>query len=238
MSTTWINRGHLYAPHVTPVILDFNFMVSASDTAGLGIINGSLKGQGVQNVFMHTTATAGKGPNGFLNPNPAVGYAVIQLADNFSRLYCANVTGAYALSGTSLAVDATALTVGAPYTITAVGTSTAADWLALGLPPGVVPAVGASFIAKVTGSGSGSGTVQAPLGTGVVTDFSIVGNPSADLSPIPVGGSPNVGGWLILQFLAPTSSSVTTQIPTAPPSGCMVEVELYLSQSSVFIAGE
>ena len=85
MSTTWINRGHLYCPHVTPVLVDCNFVVDPTNGNGLGIRN--LKGQGVQNVFMHTSATPGKGPNGLLNPNPASGLIMIQFADNFTRYY-------------------------------------------------------------------------------------------------------------------------------------------------------
>lgn len=234
MATTWINRGHFYVPHVTPVLVDCNFTVANADAGGLGITG--LKGQGVQNVFMHTTQTPGKGPNGKTNPNPAAGYIIVQLSDNFSRLYLANTSLLSPLSGSSLVVNATALTAGVVYVITAVGTSTAADWLALGVPPGVTPAVGVAFTALVTGTGSGSGTVQAIAAAGSgITHMEIVGTPSTSLGPIPVGGSPNVGGWLALACFAETAS---VNAIAAPANGTVIRLGFYLSQSSVTIAGE
>jgi hypothetical protein len=241
MSTTFINRGHFYAPHVKPVLIDCNFVVDTSNGNGLGIRN--LKGQGVQNVFMHTTASPGKGPNGQLNPNPAVGFALIQLADNYQRYFGGFDGFVSPLSGSSLNVDAidAALTARKAYVITSVGTSTAADWLALGVPAGVTPAVGVSFIALVTGAGVGSGTVQAPAASNIIS-IEVVGDPNLSLGPIPVGGSPNVGGWILVQFLAPTITSSTIMnnplIPTAPAAGSGVGLSFYLSQSSVTVLGE
>jgi hypothetical protein len=99
----------------------------------------------------------------------------------------------------SVAVDATALVVGNRYTITAVGTSTAADWTTLGLPTGVFAAIGVSFIAAATGAGSGSGTVQEygnsywyqvaginGSGTGTFTNTDPNGFPLV-VSPAPIG---------------------------------------------------
>jgi hypothetical protein len=53
-----------------------------------------------------------------------------------------------------------------------------------------------------------------------------------------MGGSPNVGGWIIVQFLAATSSSVTTLIPTAPAAGSVVGMSFFVDQSSILIAGD
>jgi len=227
MATTWINRGHLYAPHVTPVIADVNFIVAPANTGGLGVTN--VNGQAVANVFMNTTATPGKGPNGQLNPNPAAGNILIQMADNYTRLYSMSATFQSPLSGTNLAVNATALTVGAAYVISVLGTSTAADWLALGVPSGVTPAVGVSFIAKVTGSGSGSGQVQVPATAGSNIDhLEIVGTPQLSLGPNPLGPSPNVGGWILL-------SAQKANALTAPATGTRIYIEMYLNQSSVTV---
>lgn len=237
MSTTWINRGHFYVPHVTPVLVDCTFQVSASDTGGLGIIAGSLQGQGVSNIFMHTSATPGKGPNGKLNPNPAAGYIVAQLADNFSKMYLIGHELRGPLSGSNVAVNTTSLTPGALYVITVVGTSTAADWLALGVPPGVIPAVNVAFVAAVSGSGSGSGQVQTQSISGI-SHIEGVGSPTLSLSPVPVGGSPNVGGWIYMSCLAASSTSVTTMIPTAPTLGSTIRLSFYMSQSTVKVLGE
>lgn len=235
MSTTWINRGHFYVPHVTPVLVDCNFVVTP--TNGLGVT--SLKGQGVQNVFMHTSTTPARGPNGYLNPNPANGIILVQLADNFSK-YFGGFQGVQGpLTGSNINIDLSdaALTVGVDYVITALGTSTAADWVAVGLPPGVTAALGVSFVAKATGAGTGTGTVKVQAVSGIST-FEQTGNPSLSLGPVPVGGSPNVGGWLIYKALGATSSSVTTLIATAPATGSVISMAFYMSQSSVVVAGE
>lgn len=237
MATTWINRGHLYAPHVMPVIADCQFTVTP--TNGLGITN--LKGQAVQNVFMHTSTTPAHGNNNVLNPNPQAGVILVQLSDNFSRLYSCTATLISPNSGTPLNVDASdaALTVGNLYVITSVGTSTAADWRALGVPAGITPAVGVSFIAKATGAGTGTGTVQAPAAAGsTLNHIELVGDPTTMLAPVPVGGSPNVGAWIMLRTLAATAAGTTTLVNTAPAAGTVIKLEMYLNQSSVTVAGE
>lgn len=239
MSTTWINRGHFYVPHVTPVLVDCNFLVDASNVNGLGI--SALKGQGVQNVFMHTSQTPGKGTNGQLNPNPATGYIYVQLADNFSRYYGGFNSFISPLTGTPINVDASdaALTANLIYVIQTLGTTTAADWIALGVPPGVTPAVGVPFVAKATGAGVGTGTVELSAAAGsTINHIEIVGNPNLSLSPIPVGGSPNFGGWLMFKCLAATNSSTTTLIAAAPAAGSSINLAFYMSQSSVTVLGE
>lgn len=226
MSTTWINRGHFYAPHVTPVLADVTFTVASTNTNGLGIT--SLKGQAVANVFMHTTQTPGRGPNGQLNPNPAAGYILVQLADNYSQSYLQLNSITTPNSGSNV----TATTAGLAYTITGLGTATAAQWLAAGVPPGVTPAVGVSFIAKATGTIGGSATVQVPLTAHSGIDhMETVGVTNLSLSPKPVGGSPNVGGWILLACLLDTAL-------TAPTDGTVISLGAYLNQSSVTVKGE
>lgn len=281
MATTWINRGHLYAPHVTPVIADCRFTVTP--TNGLGIT--ALKGQAVQNVFMHTSTTPSAGPNGLVNPNPAAGIIMVQLADNYTQIYGCDATISSPNSGTPILVIASgaALSVGSLYVITLLGTSTAADWIALGVPRGVTPAIGVAFVALATGAGTGSGAVQAPATAGSAIDHvELVGSPTTMLGPVPVGGSPNVGAWIMLRAMAKTvSGTAAAQIltmasytpagtnngasppifagtpavltgtnaasaitatsvnaQTAPATGSIIRLCLYLNQSSVQIAGE
>lgn len=224
MSTTWINRGHLYAPHVTPVIVDCNFVVDSANGNGLGIRN--LKGQGVQNVFMHTSATPGLGPNGQLNPNPAAGYILVQLADNFSRYY-----GGFAgWEGPVTSPSQTSVTAGNPYIITSLGGSTSANFKAVGKPAGIPAAVGVSFIANTSAAIVGGGTVGSPSSAGI-DHLEGVGDPNTTLSPIPVGGSPNVGGWLLFQADLNTT-------PTAPSDNSVISLAMYMNQSSVNVDGE
>ena len=359
------NGGRQYSFLNRPVLIDCNFIVDSTNGNGLGIR--SLKGSGVKNVFMNTSATAGKN-RGYTNPNPAAGYALVQLDNNYNR-YCGGYSGFVSpLSGSTLAINATALTAGLPYVIVSVGhgtagaatiapvadssgslastwfsvydsygntfivwfsvsgvgtapsgvngilvqqsistndtaatigadlvitlenllsapgsatksftatgtttvtiTSTAnvplagipadgviptgftmaltkyktnlANWQGVGVPAGVVPSVGTSFIATHTGDATGGGStglVELALVSGI-TSVEVIGDPNASLGPIPMGGSPNKGGWVLVQFLAPTSSSVTTAIPTAPAAGSVVGMSFYVEAGSATIDGE
>lgn len=232
-NTFFANVGRIFAPHNAPVLLDCNFVVDSANGNGLGIRN--LKGPKIANVFMNTSATPGVGNNGVVNPNPAAGIIMVQLGSNYSRFYL----GAYGiispLSGSNLAVNATNLTVGKVYVITSLGTSTAADWVTLGVGKGLTPAVGLSFIAAATGAGSGSGQVQASVPSGITT-IETLGDPN--LSIAPNVGLQSGGAMVLSQILAPTSSSVTTLIPTAPPTGTVIALSFYLSNSSVLVSGE
>src|SRR6266403_176514 len=117
------NFGKFYSMLSKPVLVDCSVGVDADDAAGLGTFN--LKGQGAENVFMHTSATAGKGNGGYLNPNPATGIVLIQLSYNYAKYY----GGAYNLqppvTGSAIAINGSALTAGQPYIITSVGHGTA-----------------------------------------------------------------------------------------------------------------
>src|SRR5258708_29063895 len=82
--------GKIYSMHTKPVLWDCNFVVDSANGNGLGIR--SLKGPMIQNVFMHTSASAGPGnsnpatPNVIItNPNPPAGYIIIQFQDNYNR---------------------------------------------------------------------------------------------------------------------------------------------------------
>jgi hypothetical protein len=104
------------------------------------------------------------------------------------------------------------------------------DWVAVGLPPGVTPATGASFVATATGAGGSTGTAIA-VGISGITSMEVIGNPSSSLAPQPTGPSPHVGGWILVQCLAPTSTSTTTLIPTAPTNGSVVGMCFYVDQN-------
>ncbi len=370
------NYGKFYSFLSKPVLVDLQFTVTP--TNGLGIT--ALKGQGVENVFMYTSTTPTVGPNGYLNPNPAAGYALIQLSYNYNRFYGGFSGAVSPVTGGELAIDASALTPGLPYVITTVGHATAgaatidpvadssgnlagtyfslfdaygntfiiwftvdsvgirpnlgpeadygtqglhyvqqdipvnesaanigtalavtiaaqpsgisglfsftaagtttvtvtstgtglqfagipmdgvspldtgftfaltkyttnlSDWQAVGLPKGVVPAVGVSFIATATGystGGASTGKVKA-VGTSAITDIEVIGDTNLSLNPIPMGGSPNAGGWVLVQFMAPLftynagtpSSSTNVMTPTAPTTGSIVRMTFYVEQGT------
>lgn len=369
------NGGRFYSFLNRPNLIDCNFVVDSANGNGLGIR--SLKGAGVQNVFMHTSAGPGRGANGILNPNPAPGYALVQLMNNYNR-YCGGYGGFVAPPSGSLAINGAALTVGNPYVIISVGHATAGtatitavadvagslastwfklydsygntlilwfsvsgvgsapvgvsgsliqvsihtndtaatvasqlvlvienilaaqpgniqapagvdsftasalgavvtvvstqtnpigplpggpmdgtiptgftfalvdyssnlqDWQGVGLPAGVVPAVGASFIATATGYSTGGGStglVANPNASAELT-ISVVGDPNQTISPIPMGGSPNVGGLILVQMNAATAAGVTTPVATAPVDGSVVGLSFYVEAGSILIQGE
>lgn len=205
-----------------PVTVDCNFNVQPADSAGLGIT--SLKGQGVKNVFMHTSTTPGSN-NGVLNPNPANGIIMVQLADNFFKLYQSFASFHAPNSTATTSSVANVINV-----ITVLGTATAAQWLAVGLPPGVVAAVGVPFIATTAAviGGSAQTAIVAAAGAGV---DHIENSGSLSLAPIPVGGSPNVGGYLYF-------SAYKNTVLTAPATGTIIRLSFYMSQSSVVVSGE
>jgi hypothetical protein len=294
MATTWINRGHFYAPHVRPVLVDCNFVVDSTNGNGAGTRN--LKGQGVQSVFMNTSAAftgtshtstlidgiasgtgsllvgmpvqgsgipAGTTIQGIVssgsitlsqattssttgsityqapgNPNPPAGYMIVKLADNFNRYYGGFSGYVAPVSGTPILVASAGVTLGDTYVITLVGTTTYAGWVSLGMPPGITPAVGVSFTATATATATGSGVVEtiAPTGSGV-NHIEVVGDPNTTLWPIPVGGSPNVGGILTLVNFASTGSAGVNAI-AAPANGTPVGLAFYLGQSNTPVLGE
>jgi hypothetical protein len=225
MSILYTNRGHFYCPHTRPVLIDCNFIVDSTNGNGLGIRN--LKGQGVKNIFMHTSATPGTGGGGVLNPNPASGLIVVQFSDNYNRYYggFAGFIGPQSTSSTSTVANVINV-------IAVLGTATLAQWLAVGLPPGIIPAVGVAFIA--TSSSVIGGSAQTILNTATGAGIGHIegaGDPNLALGPVPVGGSPNRGGTL-------NFSCYSTNTLTAPANGTAIGMAFYLGQSSVSVKGE
>jgi hypothetical protein len=124
------NGGRFYSNITQPVKVDMNFIVDHANGNGLGIR--SLKSNGwVRNVFMNTSATPGKNDN-YTNPNPAAGYALIQLKQNFNS-YLGGFSGFVSpqstySSGSYLAISGSSMTAGLPYIITSVGSVPAASF--------------------------------------------------------------------------------------------------------------
>lgn len=278
------NRGHFYCPHVKPVMIDCNFIVDSTNGNGFGVR--SLKGQGVDRVYMNssasfagdthtsnlvdgiasgtasllpgmpvqgsgipagtkiqsivdsgsilltqaTTTTVGAGTITYQaigSPNPAAGIIMVKLGDNYMRAYpgYAGFNGPTATSSTSTVANVINV-------ISVLGTATLAQWLAVGLPPGIVPAVGVPFIPTSSAVIGGSASCILATATGSGIDhLESVGNTNLSINPIPVGGSPNVGGYLYYRCYKNTAL-------TAPANGTTIGLVFYLSQSSVLVAGE
>lgn len=225
------SAGKIYSGHVMPVLIDCNFIVDSTNGNGLGIR--SLKGPYVQNVFMHTSATPGKGNSNpatpgipVVNPNPSAGIIVVQLQDKFNRL----LTGDFSIVspvGASQIVTS-GLTVGAPYVITVLGDATAADWLAIGVPAGVLPAVGVSFIAASAGHGAATVSRVAPPSVSGLDSLETIGDSNQAIAPATAGGT---GAQIIMQCL--NAGSLAT-----PANGTVISLSFLLSNSSVMVQGE
>lgn len=212
----------LYQFEAMPVKISCNFIVTPSAAAGIA----SLKGEGVKSVFMNSSSPAGG------NPDPEDGIIQIQLKDNYSRLLGFTASVQSPNDGSAQ----TATTAGRASVITALGSATLAQWRAKGLPVGVTPAVGVCFIATASGTIGGSAAVQRPLPSGI-TNIELCGiaNQAIALSQSNVNG----GSIITLQALVPTvATDVVTMARKAPATGSLIYVDLWLSNSSVVVAGQ
>jgi hypothetical protein len=114
-------------------------------------------------------------------------------------------------------------------------TTLQAAWDSIGLPLGLAPAVNQSFIATATGGAVLSGgTVKAP-GVSGIASVEVIGdaNQSINNQNIAAYG----GAWIMVQFLAATSSSVTTAIATAPANNSVVGMSFFFDGSNVTVDG-
>ena len=229
----YASAGKIYSMHVKPVLLDCNFVVDSANGNGLGIR--SLKGPMIQNVFMHTSASPGLGNSNpatlnvpVLNPNPAAGTIIVQFQDNFNRSFSGCNAIVSPVSGTPL----TSVVANVAYTIVALGTATAAQFQAVGLPKGVTPAIGASFIASASAAIGGSAAVEvaAAAGSGVMS-IETLGDPNATIAPDPTQ-SQGFGAYVILQCRN-NSAAIA-----APADGSVISLQFLLSDSSVQVMGE
>lgn len=221
----WSSGGKLYSMHTSPVQIDCNFNVLA--TAALGISN--LKGPAVSAVYMHSTNATPSGPN------PAAGTIVVRLADNYNKLLtAAHVVLQSPLSGSDVKIDNSAMTAGVAYVISTLGNATAAKWHAIGVPAGVTPAVGVSFIALSNGGAGNTLTsrvqTSAAAGSGIAS-IEILGNSDLAIAPDPTA-SQGYGAEIILQCRDYAGALAN------PADGSVISLNFLLSNSSVSVAGE
>ncbi len=193
-----LNGKSFYTNVAKPTEINTAFTVTPTNSLGIT----SLKSNGyVNNVFMHTSTTPGAN-NGYTNPNPAAGYALFQLKQNFNKFL--GMTYAFQVpTATDTKIDNSALTVGNVYVITTLGNATAANWLQLGVPPGVTPAVGVTFTALVVGvtgeANTSTSKVQIP-GSSAIEIAEVVGiTDTMTTSSITTYS----GQWVTVQFSKP-----------------------------------
>ena len=186
-----------------------------------------------------TTLTAATFPVvGAGSPNPPAGYIVVVFQDNYNYYYFGTGGAVSPLSGTPITiVTPSSLTLHTPYVIVSVGTTTTAQWNAIGVPLGITPAPGVAFFATAT-AGLGTGVVETSVPSGI-NEFEVIGDPNTTLtSQAATVAGVSSGAYMILAMLGPTSSSVTTPIPVAPPAGTVIGLSFFLSNSLIKVNGD
>lgn len=207
------NGKSIYIPHVKPCLIDCNFVVDSANGNGFGVR--SLKGSYIYRLYMHTSSTPAAG-----SPNPAAGYIVAVMSDNYNA-YLGGFSGQVAaLSGSNIT---SGLSVGAAYVITSLGATTSAQFVTAGVPASITPAVGVSFIAAAT-SIAGGATVQATATAGSGIDhIEVVGDPNLMNSNL---GSASPGGKTIIM------ACYHNGVLTAPTDGSVLSLAFYMNDSS------
>lgn len=210
------NGGHYYSNITQPVEISLSFIVDNTNGAGVR----SVKSNGyVKNVFMHTVTTPASG-----SPNPAAGDLMIQLNNNYNVYLGKSLGFISPVTGAAL----TSVVASTVYVINALGNTTTANWQAIGLPAGLTPAVGQSFIATASTAITGTGSVKA-VGSSGVASAEVVGNPSLSSSNSSV--AVNGGAYVLMQFLDYAGSLA------APANETVVNLSLKFDASSVTIDG-
>lgn len=217
-------NNKLYQFEIMPVMLSCNFIVDSANGNGLGLR--SLKGAGINAVYMHTTSTPAAG-----SPNPAAGIIVVQFEDMYNR-YLSGFSGQVSPS-TGSALTSSVSSV--PNTIASLGSTTLAQWQAAGLPAGEVPAVGVCFVPLSGAAIVGGGTVVLSGASGI-DHIEVCGDPNQTIiSPIPLlnrqAAGAQVGGRIVLQCLLNSTR-------TAPTDNSVVGLSFILSNSSILLKGE
>ncbi len=222
----WMNGSKVFTNLTAPTIVNLQFRVDVADPNGMTDLmsNGYVK-----NVYMHSTDGSPA------SPNPASGIIAIQLQDNYAALINCMASIAAPVSGAGVNINGTNLTIGRMYVISSLGTSTLADWRAIGLPSGLTPAVGMAFVAIATGDGAGTGTGQVKVvGVSGIQSIELMGNPQLELGP---QGVSHQGAWIYLQCLGATATADTAMIPAAPAEDSIISISLLLDNSSVTVDG-
>lgn len=204
----------IFNGHVAACLVDGRFTVGATGA----VTSGTVKGPYVTSVT-----------------RLGVGLYKIITTQNFTELYDFNYTMSPAVTGSNILVS-TGPTIGIGYQITAVGTSTQANWETIGLTAGLPAAVGVGFVGIATAAGTGNGTFKAVVQSGV-TAVEVLGVPNLSVNRYTTVGAGGTGAAPIVVCYGPTASGDTTPIPTDPVSGTIFRFRFLFSNSSVQING-
>lgn len=168
-------QARVWGHHLMPVSLDLSVSIGASGAPT--IESGS--GLGIASIT-----------------RMAAGQYRIRLQDNYAKLLMVNARAQSPVAGGNVAAGS--LTPGLVYQITAMGTSTQANWETAGVPAGITAAVGVVFKCAATSSGNGTAAL---LGASGVANIEIMGNNVNMLNSQPYNA--NLGGYIDVQCLGP-----------------------------------
>ncbi len=203
--------GTIPSNNGVPVSIWFTIS-SGSATAGSVWTDGSGNLYTVSSTISSATLLK---TSGYQAPSPAAGTLTF-------------VSGTGSTTALSYSSAVAGLATGFTFALTTSDTNLQ-DWQAVGLPAGLTPSVGQSFIATATGAGGSTGTAIA-VGVSGITSLEVIGDPNQSIAPQAQGGTAHPGGWILVQLLAPTSSSVTTPVPTAPAAQSTLGMSFYVDE--------
>lgn len=223
-----------YSHHNKMVTLHTKFTILSTNGAGCtgftqpggGTFGGPTTtvgfGLGIAQVYAYSSApsTGNYVPSGGLQ---------IQLNDPFLSLLDFDFCFSNVVTGSAVLLT-TGLVAGTQYQITTVGTSTAANWQAVGLPAGLVPTVGQNFIASTATAGTGTGAVKA-LAPCAVSSVELCGDVDLQINPqmSQLAQGFNGGAGPTLNFGLYRSTTLQQ-----PANGTVVLGRLCLSSSGTF----
>lgn len=173
--------SRLFGMHMMPVSLDMS--VSIGSSGAPTIETGS--GLGIASIT-----------------RMAAGQYRIRLQDNYAKLLMVDARAQSPVAGGNVAAGS--LTPGLVYQITALGTSTQANWETAGVPSGITAAVGVVFKCAATSSGNGTASL---LGSSGISNIEIMGNNVNMLNSQPFNAGS--GGYVDIQCLAPSAAAPT-----------------------------
>jgi hypothetical protein len=151
--------------------------------------------------------------------NIEAGVIVVNLQDNYNR-YLSGYAGFVSPSTGGLL---TAMTAGYPYIIASVGSSSLAQWAAVGVPANIVPAVGVSFIGNGTSLAGGDHVIA--VGNSGIDHIEVIGDANLmNSNGAYVAGAGN-GMQIILQCFKNTAL-------TAPTTGTVIAMNFYMNNSA------
>ena len=211
---SWLSNK-MYQMQAYPCLVTVSFVVDNTLPNGTNFV----KGGGVSNVYMNTV-----GVPSAQNPNPEPGIVMIELQDSYERLLGGFLQVASPLDG----INSLNTVAGQLCVIVSLGTASAAQWAAAGVPAGITPAVGVAFV-PVQSAPIGGGAVVQGMGVSGVSSVEACGNGNLSVRRL---NSPTNGGALVyMQCLDSAGAKV------APALNSVVVGSIYLSNSSVTVNG-